>query len=189
MRSGERESARTDTLDRHFKIIPIQRWQLISSIETIESHPLCRYRDRLEISRRQAVQTLGNLLCRQFGREGSAPQITAEQLCSLVGVRKGDLNLFREPPSAENTGIDVFRMISGANQKNIVLWPQTADFRKELLYQLNIVLREGVTVCWQQSIHFVEKNNGRTVFFGTFKNSGYVLDGISNSSAKDVGSS
>src|SRR5215469_6650710 len=112
MRSGERESARTDTLDRHFKIIPVQRWQLVSSIEPIESHPLCRYRDRLEISRRQAVQTLGNLLCCQSRREASALEITAHQLCSLAGVREGDLNLFGKPSSAENTGIDVFWMIS-----------------------------------------------------------------------------
>ena len=141
MRPGERESVGTDTLDSHFKIIPVQRWQLISCIETIESHPLCRYRDRLEISRRQAVQTLGNVFCRQFGREPSALEIMAEQLRSLVGVREGDLNLFGKPPSAENTGIDVFRMIGGANQKDIVFWLQTTDFRKELLYQLNIVLR------------------------------------------------
>jgi hypothetical protein len=62
MRAGERKSVGTDTLDSHFKIMPIQRWQLISGIEPIESHPLCGYRDRLEISRRQAVQTLCNLL-------------------------------------------------------------------------------------------------------------------------------
>ena len=68
-------------------------------------------------------------------------EITAEQLCSLVGVREGAMNLLEEPPSPENAGIDVFRMIGGAHQADIVFWLQTADFRKELLYQLNIVLR------------------------------------------------
>jgi hypothetical protein len=46
-----------------------------------------------------------------------------------------------------------------------------------------------MTVCWQQSIHFIEKNNCRTVFFGTLENSGNTLDGIPNSSAKNVGGS
>jgi hypothetical protein len=132
---------RTDTLDSHFKIIPIQRRQLISGVEPIEGHPLCRYRDRLEISRRHVVQTFRNFPCCQSRREVSALEITAEQLCSLVGIRERDLNLFREPPSPENAVIDVLRMIGGANQKDIVIWLQPADFCEELLYQLNIVLR------------------------------------------------
>lgn len=41
--AGGRESEGTDTLDGHFKIIPIQRWQLISGTEPIERHPLCCY--------------------------------------------------------------------------------------------------------------------------------------------------
>src|SRR5215472_19083254 len=105
--------------------------------------------------------------------------MTVKQMCSLAGVGEGNLNLLGEPPSPKSAGIDVFRMIGGANKKDIVFWLQAADFCQKLLYQLNVVLRQRVTVCWQQPIHFVEKDNCRTVFLGTRENRGNALDGIS----------
>ena len=68
------------------------------------------------------------------------------------------MNLLGELSAAEDTGIDVIRVIGSTHKKDIVLRPQGADFRKELLYQLNIMLRQGTTVCWQQSIQIVEKD-------------------------------
>ena len=104
-------------------------------------------------------------------------------------LRRLDLNFLGEPPSAQDAGIDVFRMIGGAHQENIVVALQAADFREELLYKLNIMLRQVAIVCRQQSIHFVEKDDCRTVFFCTCKDRGHTLNGIADTPSQNVGRS
>jgi hypothetical protein len=40
------------TVDGLFEIRPVQRWQLIAAGESVESHPLRRRANRLNVSRR-----------------------------------------------------------------------------------------------------------------------------------------
>ena len=44
--------SRAHTIDGLFEIRPVQRWQLITAGEPVESHPLGRRANRLNVSRR-----------------------------------------------------------------------------------------------------------------------------------------
>src|SRR5208283_1796085 len=85
--------------------------------------------------------------------------------------------------------IDVFRMIGRAHQKHIVFRLQAADFRKELLHELNIVLSQVAVVRGQQPIHFIEEDDCGAVFLGARENRGHTLDRISDASPQNSGSS
>src|SRR5262249_25696695 len=55
------ESLSLDALYSHFKIRPVQRWQLIAGVQSIESHTFRGRRDCLQIRWRHAAQTRCNL--------------------------------------------------------------------------------------------------------------------------------
>ena len=81
-------------------------------------------------------------------------------------VWSSDLDLLREAPSAENRGIDAVQMIRGPDQKDIVLGIKFADQTAGLFDKLNVVLRLNSRISRQESVHFVDEDDGRAVFFG-----------------------
>ena len=99
------------------------------------------------------------------------------------------MKLLGEPAAPENAGINIFGMIGGAHQKDVVFRLQATDFRKELLHQLNIVLSQIAIGCRQQSVHLIKEDDCRTMFFCASKDSGHALDGIPDSASLNIGRS
>ena len=93
----------------------------------------------------------------------------AEQLPIAAFVRRAELYLLREAPSAKDGGVNAAEVVGGSDQEDVVLRFQLTDRAARLLYQLDIVLRLKAVVAGQQAIYLVYENDRRAVFFRSGK--------------------
>ena len=111
-----------DPLHRLGEVVPDERRQLLCRRRPSASSPFawryCKWLpDRLEkcllAARPEAPQ--------RAPRQADAVQVLVEQTLIAAFVRRADLDLLREAPSAKDGGVDAAEVVGGSDQEDIVL--------------------------------------------------------------------
>ena len=105
-----------------------------------ECQPLRGIADRFKIRRSKTIHETRDESEFQSGFQSDRPQVLEKELFASISPRKANLDFLREPSASQNTRINTFRAVRGAHKEDIVFSLQAADFYKELIDQLNVVL-------------------------------------------------
>lgn len=105
-----------------------------------ECQPLRGIADRFKIRRSKTIHETRDESEFQSGFQPDRTQVLEEQLVTSIFPRKANFDFLREPAASQNTRINAFRAIRGAYKEDTVLSLQAADFYKELIHHLNVVL-------------------------------------------------
>jgi hypothetical protein len=88
----------------------------------------------------------------------SCPQVLAEQPLTTVGARQANLDFLGEATASEHARIDGLWTVRSAYKENSVLSLQAADFHKELVNYLDVVLPERGASLGQEGINLIDED-------------------------------
>jgi len=130
-----------DPLYGFFKIRPNERRNPGPVRRPVEREAPSSVRDGLKVGGREILEPVG-----QRGNTGictkSYPiQVLREQTLATLTARQADLNLLRKPTAPKHPGVDMVRMVCGANQEHVLFSVQITDLNHELLGDLDVVMR------------------------------------------------
>lgn len=134
------------------------------------------------------MELVNQTVDRQPVRQPCLAEVFFNQAAVAASVRKTELDLLAETPSAENSGVNLGDVVGRPDQEDVVLRFKSGDLDQDLFHQLCIVRAQLSVVARQKSDLIEEQNRGR-VFAGAREGLLDFLNGIAHTSAQHVGRS
>src|SRR5579872_224076 len=152
----------SDALNSAVEIIPDQGRNVVVSVGAPEGIAYGCLADCLDIGRRKPGQALNDSI--HCNVQLHAVKVFLEQALAVCRSRGTDFDLFRQPATAQNRGIDPIQMIGGSHEKDVVFRKKLADLGAALFDELSIMRAQHAVVSRKEAVDFVEENDRRIVF-------------------------